>query len=144
MNRGYSGSGYRICYTPIFIDKINIEWDNPNSNPPVLWNGKNSQKFRGKCEKVSFLVQLFYCYVSGKVMNSQLPVSICRAHQVRNESLNIERTRIGQRLSSHNIISGIGNINQNVTPVLSRLVQTLLHFKGVCTRVSVTPARVKQ
>ena len=26
MNRGYSGSGIRICYTVIFIDRINVEW----------------------------------------------------------------------------------------------------------------------
>ena len=27
MNRGYSGSGIRICYTVIFIDRINVEWE---------------------------------------------------------------------------------------------------------------------
>ena len=29
VNRGYSWSGVRICYTPVFIDKINFEWEKP-------------------------------------------------------------------------------------------------------------------
>ena len=27
VNKGYSGSGVRICYTPVFIDKIHVEWE---------------------------------------------------------------------------------------------------------------------
>ena len=37
VNRGYSGSGVRICYTPVFIDKISIMWENKLCSKPTSW-----------------------------------------------------------------------------------------------------------